>query len=106
MIVSRGSAWFLSVLGNAVVGACAGVGWPFVYLGGYAIAAQAGWIVADPTVVDDGTGFLIVLGAVALLVLAGMFAGVNVPLRGRGRLPVALAVTGVVATLVSAAVFP
>lgn len=91
--------------GNAAVGVLAGLGWPFVYFMGYAIADRAGWIVGDPTVTDDGAGVPIFLGMLVLLVVGGLFAGLNAVLRGRGRLPVAMAVSTITAVVVAATVF-
>ncbi|AEV84977.1 hypothetical protein ACWT_3953 [Actinoplanes sp. SE50] len=91
----------LYLAGNTIVGALAGLGWPFLYLAGYAVAARAGWITGDPRITEDYGSFAIRLGATTMLVLTAMFAGVNIPLRARGRLPFALLLVTIVAVLVS-----
>jgi hypothetical protein len=103
---SVGKGWTLTVAGNAAIGVLVGLGWPFVYLMGYAIADRAEWIVGDPTVTDDGAGLPIFLGALVLLMMAGLFAALNWALRGRGRLPVAIAVSVITGAVVAVMAHP
>jgi hypothetical protein len=78
-----------SVVANATVGAVAVAAWPFMYFMGYGIAAQFGWIVADPTVTDDWVSVLIGAGIVAIVVVAGAFAALNGAIGLWTRIPAA-----------------
>jgi hypothetical protein len=95
-----------TVAGNAAIGVLVGLGWPFVYLMGYTIADLAGWTVGDPTVTDDGVDLPIFGGALVLLVVAGLFAALNWALRGRARLPVAIAVSVITGAVVGVMAYP
>lgn len=97
--------WVAQVLVNVVVGLLAAAGWPFVYFMGYAVAMRAGWIVGDPTVTDDGVSLTIGFGVVAMLIIVGLFVGLNLGVSQWTRvspmrwLPAGLIVIMVVATV-------
>ena len=72
---------------NAVTGLVCGVPVVLVYFALYVIAAAAGWVPPDPTVVDDfGEGGMIGLGATALLFVVGMFLGPGLVISRRRRM--------------------
>lgn len=81
--------WPAQVVANVTVGAMAVAAWPSVYFMGYGIAALFGWIVADPTVTDDGVSVLIGFGILALVVVAGAFAALNSAIGLWTRIPAA-----------------
>jgi Na+-transporting methylmalonyl-CoA/oxaloacetate decarboxylase beta subunit len=81
--------WPAQVVANVTVGAVAVAAWPFVYFMGYGIADQFGWIVADPTVTDDGVSILIGAGVAAIVVVAGAFAALNGAVGRWTRIPTA-----------------
>lgn len=92
--------WLIGVPLNLLLAILCAYPVAFAMLGTQVLAAELGWGEIDPTVVDDGAGFVIMLGLVALVFAGLVVAGLNALFAfraprlkvGRYRLVVALLV--------------
>ncbi|MET9002021.1 hypothetical protein [Amycolatopsis sp. NPDC004169] len=69
--------WLIGVPLNLLLAVPAAYPVAFGMLGAQVLAGELGWVPVDPTVVDDGAGFVIGLGLVSVLSAGLVVFGLN-----------------------------
>ncbi|ADJ45780.1 hypothetical protein AMES_3955 [Amycolatopsis mediterranei S699] len=69
--------WLIGVPLNLLLAIPAAYPVAFGMLAAQVLAGELGWVPIDPTVVDDGAGFIIMLGVVAVVFTGLVVAGLN-----------------------------
>ncbi|MEU4522081.1 hypothetical protein AB0F52_25595 [Amycolatopsis sp. NPDC024027] len=69
--------WLIGVPLNLLLAIPAAYPVAFAMLAAQVLAGELGWVPIDPTVVDDGAGFVIGLGVVSALFAGLVVAGLN-----------------------------
>jgi hypothetical protein len=70
-------AWLIGIPLNLLLSIPAYFPLMFILLAGQVIAGELGWTAVDPTLVDDGVSFPIILGVLALVLSVGAVVVLN-----------------------------